>query len=89
MATATKSTKIKAKKSAPVVESTHEETESEIGLVPSKIKKPVELDEPEAVASIDEKIEDDPLIAATEEEEVEEVSLDGEDLNPFGDRWEE
>ncbi len=95
MPTATKTrSKIstKTKKAAPTVEEQVEETEntSDLDIAPSKAKKPIEIDEPEPVVAIDEKVEEDPLVAAVEEDDsAEEISLDGEELNPFGDRWEE
>lgn len=56
-----------------------------------KNKKPVEIYEPEPiVVGVEEKIEEDPLVPATEEEDdAEEATIDSEELNPFGDRWEE
>lgn len=93
MATATKNTRVKTtktKKAAPENEVQHDE-ETEVEILPSKNKKPIEVDEPEpAIAAVDEKLEEDPLIAAIEDDDAaEEMSLDGEELNPFGDRWEE
>ncbi len=92
MATATKtSTKsIRPKTKKATVEVVQEEQIHEADITPSKVKKPLEIDEPEVVGGIEEKLEEDPLIGATEDEESsEEASLDGEELNPFGDRWEE
>jgi hypothetical protein len=95
MATASKTrskTTAKAKKVAPAVEQHTEETEQELDLElkPGKVKKPIEIDEPEPAVAVDEKVEEDPLAVATEEDDsAEEISLDGEELNPFGDRWEE
>ncbi len=88
MPTATKNARSKTKK---VVTSTDaEETAPEGDAIPSKIKKPIEIDEPEPVIGIEEKPEEDPLLGAVEEDEAsEEAVLDGEELNPFGDRWEE
>jgi hypothetical protein len=94
MATATKSRSrisAKAKKPAPAADHTEvAELEHDIDATPIKAKKPIEIDEPEVAVGIEEKAEEDPLVAATEEDDsVEEISLDGEELNPFGDRWEE
>jgi hypothetical protein len=96
MATATKNTRIKAKKATKEVEKEEEghteEAETEFETTPSKIKKPIEIDEPEpALVGGEEKIEEDPLIAASEDDELgaDEIVLDTEELNPFGDRWEE
>ncbi len=91
MPIATKNARIKVKKATPKTDTTHEEIGPEIDPIPAKNKKLVEIYEPEPIiAGVEEKIEEDPLIPATEEEDSEEaVSLDGEELNPFGDRWEE
>lgn len=80
----------KTKKVAPVVEE-HDETEEHHDVIPSKTKKPIEIDEPEPIIGGEEKLEEDPLAVPTEDDELggEELSLDGEELNPFGDRWEE
>jgi hypothetical protein len=92
MATATKS-RVKTKKPDPVVEEHAEESghpETDLDVKPGKAKKPIEIDEPEVAVAIDEKVEDDPLVGAVEEDDTaEEISLDGEEINPFGDRWEE
>ncbi|MBP6858540.1 MAG: hypothetical protein KBC33_01775 [Candidatus Pacebacteria bacterium] len=82
----------KTKKTAPAVEEHDEVEEHHEDTLPVKAKKPVEIDEPEPVlAVVDEKLEEDPLAAPAEDDELagEELSLDGEELNPFGDRWEE
>lgn len=82
----------KIKKVAPVT-GEHEEEEVEGGHddAPSKNKKPIEIDDHEPIIGGEEKVEEDPLIAPSEDDELvgEELSLDGEELNPFGDRWEE
>jgi hypothetical protein len=89
MATATKTAKLKSKKAPEPVEE-HAEHDHDVEAPISKGKKPIEIDEPEPVVGIDEKIEEDPLLGAVEEDDsAEEISLDGEELNPFGDRWEE
>lgn len=88
-------TKIKAKikKVEARSEDTIEEGVLETDIIPKKAKQaPLELDEPEAVIGVlDEKVvEEDPLNPVEpEDEELAEVSLDSEELNPFGDRWEE
>lgn len=81
----------KSKKVAPVAEHTNEhEQEPDLELKAGKVKKPIEIDEPEPAIAVEEKAEEDPLAVATEEDDsAEEISLDGEELNPFGDRWEE
>ncbi len=92
MPTATKNVRAKSKKPVASEETLPEEIEGEVDTLPAKSKKPLEIvDELEPVAVVEEKLEEDPLIAATEEDELgsEEISLDTEELNPFGDRWEE
>jgi hypothetical protein len=67
-----------------------ERNELDLDLKPGKVKKPIEIDEPEPAVAVDEKVEEDPLAVATEEDDsADEISLDGEEVNPFGDRWEE
>lgn len=57
----------------------------------TKSKKPVDLEaalEPASV--IEDKIEEDPLVATEDPEEDEEgLSLDDDELNPFQDKWEQ
>ncbi|MEN9524287.1 MAG: hypothetical protein RL536_356 [Candidatus Parcubacteria bacterium] len=93
MPTAQKNARVKASKSKKIVAQTDSQEESDhvVEVLPTKNKKPLEIDELEpATGSADEKIEEDPLVAAAEEDEIsEEASIDGEELNPFGDRWEE
>ena len=92
----TKSKKAAPKKSlvAPVaIEEVDEHDEEEIGALEAKgkAKKPVEIDAADILPEVDEKIvdEENPLLVGEEEESDEEVSLDDEDLNPFGDKWEQ
>ena len=57
-----------------------------------EVRLPVELEEPIVGTAVpDEKLEDGELLvpAAAEEDTDEEAPLDAEDLNPFGDSWEE
>lgn len=59
-------------------------------IIPSLNKKPIEIYEPESIHGTEEKPDDDPLAVAIEDDDgAEEISLDSEELNPFGDRWEE
>jgi hypothetical protein len=68
---------------------THEE-EIDIIDAKGKTKKPAEIDAADILPEVDEKIvEEDAPLLATEEDEDDAVSLDEEDLNPFGDSWEE
>jgi hypothetical protein len=67
---------------------------AEIDSITPKIKTkpdPIELDDAEPLVGVEEKIvEEDPLNPIeTEDEELSEVGIDSEELNPFGDRWEE
>ena len=58
----------------------------------AKIKSIIDPVELEPAVGIEEKIEEDTVITPPVDEEDaggDEVSLDAEDLNPFGDRWEE
>ena len=50
--------------------------------------KPIELEETEVVVETEEKIAADPLIEETEADE-EDAGLNEEDLDPFGDKWEQ
>ena len=88
MPTAIKKTKMKIKKETVKTDASNEDTETEQGPTKNKI---VEIDDSEPITpTVEEKVEEDPLVAATEDEDgSDEISLDGEDLNPFGDRWEE
>lgn len=91
MTTTTKSAHLKTKKVAPQTDSTNDETGNDIEPMLEKNKKIIEIYEPEPIVSgVEEKVEEDPLIPAVEDEEgAEEAIIDGEELNPFGDRWEE
>ncbi|MDD5165463.1 MAG: hypothetical protein PHG25_02925 [Candidatus Pacebacteria bacterium] len=70
----------------------NEDEDADIASPKNKIVKPLEVD---AVADIlpevDEKVvdEENPLLAVEDEESEDAISLDSEDLNPFGDKWEE
>ena len=70
-----------------------EEGDPETDVIPAKgaAKKPLVIDPVDILPETDEKLEDDaPLLVGTDEEESEEgPSLDAEELNPFGDKWEE
>lgn len=70
------------------------ETENELDVPETeetKSKKPVDLEaalEPASV--IEDKIEEDPLVATEDSEEDEDgLSLDDDELNPFQDKWEQ
>jgi hypothetical protein len=76
----------KAVKKAPVKKI----EESEEVLPPSKIKKEVDLEVGEVFAADK---EDDAEVLPVEPEETDEltddVEIDTEEINPFGDKWEE
>ena len=87
-----KTTKEELKKKAPEVSDSEEDTETdeEEKVLPLK-KAVIEIDEPEPIVAVDEKIEDDAL-PVTDDEDVlgsEEIAIDDEELDPFGDKWEE
>jgi len=70
-----------------------EEIETEIGEVSTgkgKVKKPLEIDTADILPEVEEKIADEesPLLGLEDEDSEEAVSIDSEDLNPFGDKWE-
>ncbi|OHA17239.1 MAG: hypothetical protein A3C79_02875 [Candidatus Taylorbacteria bacterium RIFCSPHIGHO2_02_FULL_45_28] len=91
MATITKA-RLKTKKLLPASDTHTKETEQEpvLEIKSGKSKKPIEIEESEAIIGVEEKIEEDPLVAPVEEDDsADEISLDGEEINPFGDRWEE
>jgi hypothetical protein len=81
----------KHKKIPPAQAENDEEQEGPIALTSTKNKKPIEIEEPEAILPVDEKVADEDSPAVTEDEESvsEEVALDDEEVNPFGDKWEE
>ena len=78
---------------APVIEEVEENEEVEADIIGAKgkVKKPAEIDTADILPEVDEKIvdEENPLLVGEEEETDEEASLDDEDLNPFGDKWEQ
>ena len=81
-----------AKKAVKTVDEI-DETEIEVDEVASgkgKVKKPLEIDAADILPEVEEKvIEEEVAVLGLEDEESEDaVSLDSEDLNPFGDKWE-
>ncbi|HTK33512.1 MAG TPA: hypothetical protein VL335_03135 [Candidatus Paceibacterota bacterium] len=87
-----KATKKVAPAVAPEIEEHDEEIEADIISPKSKLKKPAEVDAADILpeVAIDEKIDEDAPVIPLEDEEAEELpTLDDEDLNPFGDKWEE
>ena len=69
------------------------ETESDQAeIVETKSKKPIDLESAlEPATIVDEKIEEDVSIFNDDSEESssDELSLDDEEINPFGDKWEQ
>jgi hypothetical protein len=85
-----KGTKIKNKTEKVKKEDVEESLEEGPELIPKKIKSH-DISDIEPVAIIEEKIVDEPIIATEDEDDLasEEAGLDNDELNPFGDRWEE
>jgi hypothetical protein len=87
MAQKKKVLKNKETKNTDTVEENEEEE-----IVGTKSKKPVDLESAlEPANIIDEKTDDEiPVITDDSEESAgEELSLDDDELNPFGDKWEQ
>lgn len=59
----------------------------------TNIKKIIEIDITEETVPLDEKAEEETLAAEdaedAEDAAVEEITLDDDELNPFGDKWEQ
>ncbi len=68
-----------------------EEGDDAVGLHAIKIKKAIEVELGDEVVAPLEKLEDDAPAAAEDGDELstDELSLDEEEINPFGDKWEE
>jgi hypothetical protein len=85
--------KTKIKKGRTASEDRIEGEISEVPVIPAKGKKILPLEEPEAIIGGEEKavVEEDVILPAVAEDEetAEEASLDDEEVNPFGDKWEE
>lgn len=82
--------KIAKKPTKPAAVEAHDEEEAESVPAKGKIGKPIDLIDAHdpLLPEVEEKADDEAALAATEEEE-DAPSLDTEDLNPFGDKWEE
>ena len=75
-------------KPAPLVAEEKDE-ENELILEKGGIKKPLEIDAADILPEADDKIDEEAATLALEDEDAEDgPSLDAEDLNPFGDKWE-
>ena len=82
-----KAKKMKKQNTKPVAKTDKEEDIIEPSIL--KAKKIEIPEEVEGVIEPEEKIDDDAIAEDAEDELGEEVSLDNEELNPFGDKWEE
>lgn len=84
-------TQIKTRKAAKSV-NTNTEQEEQVEAFP-KTKKALEVDEPETILGLEEKEEkldeDGMPIVDDEESGSDDSGIDDEELNPFGDKWEE
>ncbi len=78
-------------KASPEQETEIETNDDAEEVVGPKAKKGVDLESAlEPAAIIDEKIDDElPVSLEDEDSASEEISLDDEELNPFGDKWEQ
>jgi hypothetical protein len=87
-----KKSSAKTQSNHPVKKSVHQSGDEEGVVTPTVAisKQPFIIDEPEVLIGVEEKVEDDGLpVAEDAEEEGEEATLDAEEINPFGDKWEE
>jgi hypothetical protein len=88
-----KNTHGKRIKSKALGKSIEEEAEGIIDARVQKNKKPIELELPEEPVAvvIDDKTEEETAVLGEEAEELaaEDLGLDDEELNPFGDKWEQ
>ena len=66
-------------------------TQDESVIIPKEeIKKTIEIEETLPLLDTDEKLESDaPLVDSESEIESDELELDEEEINPFGDKWEQ
>jgi hypothetical protein len=86
--------KVLKSKKTPLVADPIEEKEDgdmDISGAKGKIKKTLEIDAADILPEVDEKvIDDESATLALEDEDSEELpSLDDDELNPFGDKWEQ
>ncbi|MES2314604.1 MAG: hypothetical protein V4524_01555 [Patescibacteria group bacterium] len=85
-------TKASKKEVAPVIPDVEEnDEEADAVSLKSKTAKPLDVDPADILPEVDEKVvdEENPLHVLEDEESEDAISLDSEDLNPFGDKWEE
>jgi hypothetical protein len=67
----------------------NEEKDADAPMLENKTKKPAEVDVADILPEVDEKVDPESPLEVDEEEEEDMPSLDSEDVNPFGDKWEE
>lgn len=87
----TQTTKTKQKTKVVEKKQTEEVEEQENEALPAKTKKIVEIDEPERIiVGVEEKLDDDAVQVPEDEEGggVEDATLDDEEVDPFGDKYE-
>ena len=78
------------KGSTKPVDKVVEEKEEEIDIIATGTpKKGLTIDVADILPEADEKMDDESTIALEDEDAEDSPSLDTEDLNPFGDKWEE
>ena len=85
----TKTATLKKPKNTIVAENQNDDENADP--VVTKTKKPLEFDLPEEAAPLDDKIDDDAPAVNEETDELssDESTLDDDELNPFGDKWEQ
>ncbi len=68
-----------------------EENDDAVGLQAGKIKKVIEVELGDEIVAPLEKLDDDAPVVSEDGEELstDELGLDEEEINPFGDKWEE
>ena len=86
-----KNTHSKQMKNKKVVTSTTQDAEDMVDPVLEKNKKTIELDVAEEVLpTMEEKLEEETSISDdSEDSSADELTLDDDELNPFGDKWEQ
>ena len=76
----------------PEIDAHEEEEDGGDIVMPSKksVKPIAEIDTVDILPEIDEKVDDESVALEIEDEDSEDIpSLDEDDLNPFGDKWEQ
>lgn len=83
--------KTKTKKGRTASEEHIEGSVPDMPIVPLKGKKIAPIEDAELIVGTDEKIVEEEVIAPVveEDETADEATLDDEEVNPFGDKWEE